>query len=112
MFFLIFLPVVSIIAYLIVKVLPELRHSYRVGQAGTALQDRINPSRHIKDLERLLQVQNTPHNRKQLAMVYSQAGCFAKSRELLRQLNEGFLESMQNQGRLNRRLLLFIALQL
>lgn len=71
---LIFLPVASTIAYLIIEVYPRLRYNRHVRQAREQIVDKLDPERELRSARDALDVAQTAANRVRLADALSAHG--------------------------------------
>lgn len=86
---LIFIPYIGGIAYIILNVIPDLKESRSLHNAGDAIGSKFNPNKEIQNLERLVKKQETITNIVALADAYENAGQFDKAMELYNQCLSG-----------------------
>lgn len=75
-------PLVGAIAYLVVEVLPELRHHPGARRAARGVAKALDPQRERKRIEAQLAVTDTVHNRTRLAEECLATGDFLNAEEL------------------------------
>jgi hypothetical protein len=71
---LMFLPVASLVAYVIVEVAPRMKHNRHVRTARAQIVDRIDPERELRGAREALDVANTAANRIRLGDALSDRG--------------------------------------
>ncbi len=81
---LMFLPVASTIAYLVVEVLPRMKHNRHVRQAQVQLVDKLDPERELRAARDALDVAQTAANRMRLADALVARGRHAEALPLYR----------------------------
>lgn len=81
---LIFLPVASTIAYLIIEVYPRLRYNRHVRQAREQIVDKLDPERELRAAQDALDVAQTAANRVRLADALSARGKYGEAIPLYR----------------------------
>lgn len=81
---LIFLPIASAAAYLIVEVYPRMRHNRHVRHARTQIAERIDPERELRAAREALAVAKTAANRERLAEALLDRGRYAEAVSYLR----------------------------
>jgi len=73
-FLLIFLPMVGVLAYFFMVLLPYLRHSDEVAATGRALKKALDPGAELRSLEAAYEESDTFENTKKLADAYKALG--------------------------------------
>jgi len=81
---LVFLPLASTIAYLIVEVLPRLKHNRHLRQAQTQIVEKLDPERELRAARDALDVAQTAANRLRLADALTARGRHAEALPLYR----------------------------
>ena len=71
---LMFLPVASAIAYLVIEVLPRFRHNRHIRQAREAIVEKLDPERELRGARDALDVADTIANRMRVADALSALG--------------------------------------
>lgn len=71
---LMFLPVASLVAYVIVEVMPRMKHSRHVRQAREQIVERLDPERELRSAREALDVAKTAANRIRLGDALSGRG--------------------------------------
>ncbi|HEY9130922.1 MAG TPA: tetratricopeptide repeat protein [Dyella sp.] len=79
----------AVIVYVVVAVIPDLRHDPRGRKAASKLVQTIDPQRRRRELQRKLELANTVENRRRLAEESLQLGDFQNAQELYRSLLAG-----------------------
>jgi len=87
---------VAVAIYLLVEVLPELRHNRGARRALRGVQDQIDPERHRREAERLLETADTRENRERLAEESLERGDFARAETLYRSALSGLYANDPN----------------
>jgi hypothetical protein len=82
---LMFLPVASTIAYLVIEVLPRFRHNRHVRQAREAIVDKLDPERELRSAREALDIADTVANRLRVADALSALGRHKEALPLYRQ---------------------------
>jgi hypothetical protein len=93
---LVFLPVAGGLAYLIVIVLPELRHSRGASQLVAGVDHAINPTKRLKELETALRLSDTVANRLALADECLSCGFPERAESLYRECLQGMFRGDRN----------------
>jgi len=81
---LVFLPLASTIAYLIVEVLPRLKHNRHLRQAQAQIVEKLDPERELRAAREALDVAQTAANRLRLADALTARGRHAEALPLYR----------------------------
>ena len=81
---LVFLPLASTIAYLIVEVLPRLKHNRHLRQAQAQIVEKLDPERELRAARDALDVAQTAANRLRLADALTARGRHAEALPLYR----------------------------
>jgi hypothetical protein len=89
-FIVIFAPMVGMIAYFIVEVLPELSGSRTARQAAAGVGRALDPGRAMREAERNLQMTPTVGNKAALADIYLEVGRADEAAALYRDTLTGF----------------------
>lgn len=76
---LIFLPVASAVAYLMVEVLPRLRHNRHIRSAREQVVERLDPEREVRAAREALSISKTTANRLRLADALAARGRHAEA---------------------------------
>lgn len=81
---LMFLPVASAIAYLIIEVLPRFRHNRHIRQAREAIVEKLDPERELRAARDALDIADTVANRLRVADALSELGRHKEALPLFR----------------------------
>ncbi|WNL48125.1 tetratricopeptide repeat protein [Dyella sp. BiH032] len=79
----------AVAVYVLVAVLPDLRHDPRGRQAASKAMQVIDPQRRRRELQRRLELSDTVDNRRRLAQECLDLGDYANAQELFRSLLVG-----------------------
>ena len=79
----------AVIVYVLVAVLPDLRHDPRGRKAASKAMQVIDPQRRRRELQRRLELSDTIDNRRRLAQECLDLGDYANAQELFRSLLVG-----------------------
>ena len=79
----------AVVVYLLVAVLPDLRHDPRGRKAASKAMQVIDPQRRRRELQRRLELSNTVDNRRRLAEECLQLGDYVNAKELFQGLLVG-----------------------
>ena len=71
---LVFLPVASLVAYVIVEVMPRMKHNRHVREARAQIVDKLDPERELRAAREALDVAKTAANRMRLGDALSERG--------------------------------------
>ncbi|WP_266168226.1 tetratricopeptide repeat protein [Dyella subtropica] len=79
----------AVLVYVLVAVIPDLRHDPRGRKAASRAMQVIDPQRRRRELQRQLELSNTVENRRRLAEECLQQGDYANAQELYQGLLTG-----------------------
>jgi len=79
----------AVLVYVVVAVIPDLRHDPRGRKAASKAMQVIDPQRRRRELQRRLELSNTVDNRRRLAEECLQQGDYANAQELFQGLLTG-----------------------
>jgi hypothetical protein len=82
---LVFLPLASTIAYVIVEVMPRMKHNRHVRVAHAQIVDKLDPEREIRAARNRLDIAETPANQVRLADALVERGRHAEALPLYRE---------------------------
>ncbi|MHC5224668.1 tetratricopeptide repeat protein [Ignatzschineria sp. LJL83] len=88
-----FLPMVGIIAYVIVVILPSLMNTRHGVEAEQKLRKMINPQKELKLAQNLYADAPTPKNRQDLALAFFNLGKYAEALKLYQECNSGIMQN-------------------
>lgn len=88
-FILLLFSYIAVLIYFIAEILPELRHNPGARKAVRKFKERIDPEREKRDASRLLNLSDTPENRRRLAAESLRSGDYAHAAELYGQALKG-----------------------
>lgn len=79
----------AVLVYVVIAVIPDLRHDPRGRTAARSAMKMIDPQRRRRELQRQLEISNTVDNRRRLAEECLQQGDYANAQELYQGLLSG-----------------------
>jgi hypothetical protein len=79
-----FLPMVGILAYFIVEILPGLPHDRRVREARTKIADKMDPERRVREARDAAEFSDTAGNRIEYGDALMERGCYAEALDQFR----------------------------
>ncbi|GLQ91005.1 tetratricopeptide repeat protein [Dyella flagellata] len=79
----------AVLVYVLIAVIPDLRHDPRGRTAARSAINMIDPQRRRRELQRQLEISNTVDNRRRLAEECLQQGDYANAQELYQGLLNG-----------------------
>ena len=86
----------AVAVYVLVAVLPDMRHDPRGRQVTSKALQAIDPQRRRRELQRKLEIANTVENRRRLAEESLQLGDYVNAQELYQGLLSGMYETDPN----------------
>lgn len=86
----------AVAVYILVAVIPDMRHDPRGRQVTSKALQAIDPKRRRRELQRKLDIANTVENRRRLAEESLQVGDYVNAQELYQSLLSGMYETDPN----------------